>query len=203
MSSFLQQLENNEAVLLMYLFDELPAEDRAEVEQMLATDAGLRAQLERLREAHLKIDPAMRKLDAATRLPVPEAVATRQMSRVIQQWTVEQFAGRQTEEAPVRRRKLAAWIGYPAGAVAAALVIGLLWWGLTDQGTSTTGGTGPIAFPTDEGHESLIESITGDAFVRDVVRDPDLQRVESQMAALWQATTDDPMIVPIVDVEEQ
>ena len=200
MSSFLQQLENNEAVLLMYLFDELPPDDRAEVDQMLATDAGLRAELERLREAYATIDPAMRKMDAATRLPVPEAVATRQMSRLIQQWTVEQFAGRQTEE-PAKPRKLAKWIGYPAGAVAAALIIGLLWWGLTDQGTTSTGGGSAIAF--DDTHETLIESITGDAFVRDVVRDPDLQRVENQMAALWQTTTDDPMIVPIVDVVEE
>jgi hypothetical protein len=143
----------------------------------------------------------MRKMDAATRLPVPEAVATRQVSRLVQQWTVDRFAGRQTQEEPAKRRKLAALIGYPAGAVAAALIIGLLWWGLTDQGTSRTDGPGPIAF--DDSHETLIESITGDAFVRDVVRDPDLQRVESQMAALWQATSDDPMIVPTVEFEEQ
>ena len=48
MGDFLQQLENNEAVLLMYLAGELPDEDRAEVERMLASDGGLRATLAEL-----------------------------------------------------------------------------------------------------------------------------------------------------------
>ena len=43
MSSLLPQL-NNESLLLMYIADELPAEDRVEVEQMLTIDPGMRAQ---------------------------------------------------------------------------------------------------------------------------------------------------------------
>ena len=46
MPTQLQHLENNEAVLLMYLAGELTDSDRAEVEQMLATDARLRAELD-------------------------------------------------------------------------------------------------------------------------------------------------------------
>ena len=63
MSSLLQQLENNEAVLLMYLADELPAEDRAEVEQMLATDAGMRAALESLRDVTRRVDEGLAAAD--------------------------------------------------------------------------------------------------------------------------------------------
>ena len=47
----LEKLENNEFILLMYLADELPAEDKAEVDQLLATDRGLRAQWVELRAA--------------------------------------------------------------------------------------------------------------------------------------------------------
>jgi hypothetical protein len=52
MSSLLHKLGSNEAILLMYLADELPREDRADVEQMLSSDAHLRAELDRLREVH-------------------------------------------------------------------------------------------------------------------------------------------------------
>ncbi len=45
MSSFLEQLENNEATLLMYLAGELPQADQDEVEQMLQRDASMRATL--------------------------------------------------------------------------------------------------------------------------------------------------------------
>ena len=48
MSNLLHKLENNEQVLLMYLGDELPPEEHAEVQRMLGTDAGLRAMLDEL-----------------------------------------------------------------------------------------------------------------------------------------------------------
>ena len=50
MKSYLQHLESNEAVLLMYLGNELPEQDRVEVEAMLASDSRLRSELENLRK---------------------------------------------------------------------------------------------------------------------------------------------------------
>jgi anti-sigma factor RsiW len=44
MASLIHELDND-ALLLMYRADELSPEDRVEVEQMLAIDAGLRAAL--------------------------------------------------------------------------------------------------------------------------------------------------------------
>ena len=41
MSELLHNLENNQAILLMYLADELPAEDRREIDQLLLVDASL------------------------------------------------------------------------------------------------------------------------------------------------------------------
>ena len=60
----LEQLENNEFVLLMYLAGELPAEDRVEVEAMLSTDPILRAELDRLQSAQEAIGDALARLDA-------------------------------------------------------------------------------------------------------------------------------------------
>jgi hypothetical protein len=75
MGSLLQQLENNEAVLLMYLADELPAEDRLEVEQLLARDAGLRAELERLRDMTDALTLALTDADGVGIAPPPIAAA--------------------------------------------------------------------------------------------------------------------------------
>src|SRR5690348_15220517 len=121
MASLLQQLENNEAVLLMYLADELPADDRAEVDQMLATDAGLRQELARLREAHAAIEPAMKRLDEASRLPMSEPAALRQVGRTIKQWNVDRLAGRQAAPAPEQHASKK-WLWYPTGMAAAVLL---------------------------------------------------------------------------------
>src|SRR4051812_16749606 len=91
-SNLLQQLGSTEAVLMMYLSDELPAEDRAEVERRLAADPAMRAQWDRLREAHAAFAAAMPALDRATRLPAPEAVGVRRVVRAMRQWQAERVA---------------------------------------------------------------------------------------------------------------
>jgi anti-sigma factor RsiW len=128
MPSLLQQLENNEAVLQMYLADELPADDRVEVEQMLATDPGLRAVLEDLRLAQDLVIGSLRKLDQATPLAVSTPVAARQMSRLIKQWQVDRLA-RQAAAPPKRKFRLPAW-AYSAATAAAVLVAVVVWWGM-------------------------------------------------------------------------
>jgi hypothetical protein len=49
MRSLLSQLDSNEALLLMYLADELPQQDRVQVARMLEQDEELRAQMETMR----------------------------------------------------------------------------------------------------------------------------------------------------------
>jgi hypothetical protein len=83
----LEKLENNEAVLLMYLSGELSDEDRDEVEQMLASDAGLRTELESLRSAIEFSDQSLSDLDAHHRPAVPEALALRQIMRLMEDWS--------------------------------------------------------------------------------------------------------------------
>jgi len=86
MKSYLQQLENNEAILLMYLANELPAQDRAEVDEMLASDAKLRSELENLRQTYELAFDVLESLDGATRPPIPTIVAQNRVSEWVSQW---------------------------------------------------------------------------------------------------------------------
>jgi hypothetical protein len=134
MSSLLQQLENNEAVLLMYLAEELPAEDRAEVGQMLATDANLRAELERLRASQDGVTALVAAADAARR-PRPAAPAVRRVGREIHQWQVRRFAPPPPPEPSDELRF--AWWSYPLATAAAVLIAFLVWWGNQDTTVNT------------------------------------------------------------------
>jgi hypothetical protein len=126
MSSLLQQLENNEAILLMYLADELPEADRVEVEAMLQTDANLAAELDRLRAVHERVAREVHALDRADALP-PQQVAMRSIRSAMAQWV----ADREREAASIdqKRRRGLPWWGYPIAAAAMVGLILLIWWG--------------------------------------------------------------------------
>jgi len=122
MKSYLQKLENNEAILLMYLADELPPQDRAEVEQMLASDARLRGELEILRQTQRLAYDAMASLDAITRPPVAPMTAQNRISQMLRLWVERR---RRTTNAPVRRQ--IPWVR-SSFAAAAALMLGYYIW---------------------------------------------------------------------------
>jgi hypothetical protein len=121
--SDLQHLENNEAILLMYLADELSPEDRAEVEQMLASDAAMRRELEILRQTQQLAYDALQTLDGSTRTVRPRFVALGQVSKLIHEWVQ-----RRREPAPVAtlRPPLPWW--RISLSTAAALLIGYYVW---------------------------------------------------------------------------
>ncbi|MDB5332448.1 MAG: hypothetical protein JWP03_3599, partial [Phycisphaerales bacterium] len=96
----LQQL-NNEAVLLMYLADELPQDDRADVEQKLATDPTLRAQLAVLEQAQEMFVTGMGRLDAAQPLP-GELAAVRRITAAMRRNMLE-YAARVSAPVVMRR----------------------------------------------------------------------------------------------------
>ncbi len=124
MTSFLQQLENNEAILLMYLADELPPQDRAEVEQMLASDAGFRGELEILRQTQQLAYDALETLDDATRPAVPRIVVLGQVSRLIHEWIGQK---RHPTEATAAIRQSMPWWRISLSSAAALLVIYYCW----------------------------------------------------------------------------
>lgn len=153
MPSLLQQLANNEAVLLMYLADELPADDRAEVEQMLQTDANLRAERDHLLQAHRGVMDGIARDDLSLRLP-PADLTLRRLSRRIRQWEVDQQIPEEPELLASRRWPI--W-RYPAAAAAAIAIALLVWWSaLPDEPF-------PAAMPLWQREEWVFEDPTPEA----------------------------------------
>jgi anti-sigma-K factor RskA len=132
MSTLLTNLENNEAVLLMYLANELPAEDRAEVEAMLERDETLREQFERIRGAYASLDAAMGRADAGSHLGGAFSSA-RAFGDEIRRRTTARASVDEKEE---YHRRFPIW-WYPIAA-AAVLALGmLLWWQTATQAPET------------------------------------------------------------------
>jgi anti-sigma factor RsiW len=131
-SDVLDQLGDDGAVLMMYLADELSADDRARVERRLDADAGLRDRLEVLREAQDQFFAAMPVLDGATRLAAPESVGVRRVTAAVRQWQ----AARLARPAPVPAAapsRMPRW-AYAAATAAAAVIAFVVWWGNSDGG---------------------------------------------------------------------
>jgi hypothetical protein len=127
MASLIHELENNEALLLMYLTGELPPEDRIEVEQMLAADSSLRAELAGIESAYDQAMGVLSSLDRdRTALPA-ENHAIRQAMRAMKQWQVDRLS-RQPVAVPAARMKIAVWM-YPLASAAALLIGTIAWWG--------------------------------------------------------------------------
>lgn len=82
----IDKLDNNENILLMYLADELPLEDRLEVEQMLHIDGSLRLELERLQAAQEVLNSQLGMLDEFQPLPTRPEAAARRVGREMRQW---------------------------------------------------------------------------------------------------------------------
>ena len=131
MANLLHQLENNEAILMMYLAGELAAEERAEVDQIMAADREMRDALERLRGSQDVFDAAMPALDRATRLPAPESVAVRRVVRAMNHWHAARVAN--PPKAPPVPALRYPWWAYPMAAAASVVIAFLVWWGNTDQ----------------------------------------------------------------------
>jgi hypothetical protein len=139
MSSLLHKLGSSEAILLMYLADELPRDDRAEVEQMLATDAALRADLERLREVHEMLAGAMSADGGMSR--AADETAVRRVTREMKRHQAE-LALRPKVEPTDTRRAWPLWTVPLASAAAAMfLFIGLWGMGVIDIPGGSIGGS--------------------------------------------------------------
>ncbi len=115
MKSLLHILQDSESVLLMHLAGELPPEDQAEVDAMLATDAGLRHQLEILRASHDQVSATFAQADQAVAHRIAVTTARKQADRAIAAWSV-----RRTLQplAVAPRSPLRQWLVYTASAAA-------------------------------------------------------------------------------------
>ena len=122
MSNLLRQLDNDQAILLMYLAGELPEEDRVDVEQRLVNDESLRAAMADLAALQSSIDTDLARLGdiPATRREASVRRVVRAMSAVHE----ERLAADTAPPEPVRTFRLS-WWAYPAAA-AALLLIGII-----------------------------------------------------------------------------
>lgn len=132
MSTLLTNLENNEAVLLMYLANELPAEDRAEVESLLQRDEHLRQQYDAIRAAYASLDAAIGKADADTHIGSGFSAA-RAFGDEIRSRAV---AAASLDEKEEYHRRVAIW-WYPVAAAAIVAFGMLLWWKNAEQVSET------------------------------------------------------------------
>lgn len=122
----IEKLDNNEQILLMYLADELDAQARLEVEQLLAVDANLRGELQELEECQRILAEGMARLDEAESLGSTESAAVRRASREIRRRLARPEVV--AEAAPAfepHRRPL--WWAYPAGAAAIVVLAAAIW----------------------------------------------------------------------------
>lgn len=121
MSNLLRQLDNDQAILLMYLAGELPEEDRVEVELRLVNDPALRDAMAELTALQGSVTADLARGDAAT-LPRREAT----IRRVVRAMAVAQDErlAREAEATPAEppRAFRLSWWAYPAAAAAILLV---------------------------------------------------------------------------------
>lgn len=126
MSNLLSQLENNEAVLMLYLAGELPQEDCIEVQRMLERDSALRAQciaMDRLvNRAALSFG-----MDAALAPAAPADRARQRLSPIFRQWTAQRLS-QPAPAPPVISASRTPWFLYPLGAAAIILVAVAIFW---------------------------------------------------------------------------
>lgn len=124
-SNVIEKLDNNEQILLMYLAGELPPGDQADVERLLAVDAGLRQSLAELQAAQTLVDEALGNLDAASPLPVSAEATARQTARAMRQRMAEPKVA---VTSPVGERSPRSWWWlYPTVAAASVLIVAMLW----------------------------------------------------------------------------
>jgi|SRR5208282_89388 len=126
MKSVLKQLQDNEAILLMYLADELPPGDRQKVEQRLAAEEGLRQQLQALSELQEYCQKSIRAMDEQSGAEFSESATLRRAGRLLQQWALRR---RRPEEAARLASRPIPWLRYGLSAAAAIGLAYLVWWG--------------------------------------------------------------------------
>jgi anti-sigma factor RsiW len=144
----LQQLQNNEAILVMYLANELEPEDRAEVEQMLAADSALRAELAQLQEAQNSVHHILQQMDATSSLPAGADSTARRISRLMKQRQLDLLSA-EPLLTPRHRRHIPWWVYWVASAAAAVVAV-VVWWGMQNPEVKLANSTSVSALSDDD-----------------------------------------------------
>jgi hypothetical protein len=171
MPTFLEQLENNEAILLMHLAGELSQADRDEVEAMLSRDAGMRAALAELTALHAEVNAMISGTDSATALAGREMAVGRVMRALKQQSERDAASVTYAKPQPAHVLRIAWWV-YPLAAAALFMVAMILW-----------SGNGPIKLGPDNPNGGDGRFADGSAVV-DQVLDEGLDQITPRQDSL-------------------
>src|SRR5215208_4690825 len=134
MSDISNQLQSDpEAVLLLYLAQELGAQDCADLERILTQDQSLRHDLERLQALQSEVAGGLQELDSAAPLHMSYELSTRRVMREIRRFQLELNSRAPVQLEASTLRHWPRWI-YPVGAAAAMIfaVLALWGWGFID-----------------------------------------------------------------------
>jgi anti-sigma factor RsiW len=203
----LEQLDQS-AFLLMYLADELPAGERAQVEQLLASDASLRQELETLRSAQEQFVREMASADA-TASTLGEASSINRITRAMRQHQVRRVLT-PAAEAPKSVHfwaRVPRW-GYPIAAAAAVALVYVGYWTIkapdpthmvaVDRAPAHRASLPPggPAVPSEQSSDdvllaSLEDNLRESNRTQDSVKLTELRQTEKQFADI--STTSDPL----------
>jgi hypothetical protein len=120
----IENLENNEQILLMYLAGELPPEDHAAVEGLLAADDSLRRQCQELKSLQIAVGDGLGRLDAIS-MPVSADFAVRQVGRAIRQKLARPKMAPAAAASDGQTRSW--WWLYPTVAAASVAIVAMIW----------------------------------------------------------------------------
>src|SRR4051812_15691630 len=124
-----QPQTDREAVLLLYLAGELPAQDQSELERILNQDHSLRADLDRLRDLQTQVVGQLDELDSANPLRMSEEISTRRVVREMRRFQLELKSRSPMQLEASSIRAWPRWI-YPMAAAAAIIFAVLGLWGV-------------------------------------------------------------------------
>lgn len=121
------QINPEQAQLLLYLAGELSSTERRALEAKLAADASLRQQLVDLQRVESSINQTLSSIDAADMLQSRLPHIERQTSRAIAQWNIDRHTPASPQVVRMRIKRVPIWL-YPLAA-AAVVMVGLgVWW---------------------------------------------------------------------------
>ena len=155
MANLIETLSDDSQILLLYLTDELPDEDRKAIQRRLVVEPVLGEQLEQLRSIYSLIGARLQNADEFGGYPINASATARSIGRQMRQRLAEP-----RPVAPVRkqvaRSRLRPWL-IPSAVAAAILVASALWIsrGGNFEPNKQVGIVGPTTTTTPAGDDNL------------------------------------------------
>lgn len=175
-------------MLTLYAVNELSADQKMRVDEFLAGDASLQAELARILEAQTMIQRELSVADQTDPMPISAGSAVRAVTRTLKQRRAEELA-RPMKLVRAERRRWMVML-YPAGVAAAILGFGIYKWSrVQDPYSAPAPGLAQIEEPGNEWEHT--RRVVAGVFPDLEQPNADLDSVESEINALaeWSMST--------------